>query len=76
LVALDLPVALGHAWWDPAVLDAVRGEQFGERAVVDVAEVVVGLQALGADAVRGEERQRTLDEGGDGGGLSSGQISV
>jgi hypothetical protein len=42
------------------------GEELAQAAVVDVAPGVVGLQAARVDAVAGEERQRALDEAGDG----------
>ena len=69
MVALDFAVALRRARRDAAVLDAARGEQLAQRAVVDVGEGVVGLEAFGLDAVAGEEAQRPLDEAGDGLGL-------
>jgi hypothetical protein len=66
LVALDLAVDLRLAGRDRAVLDLVAGEQLGESAVVRVRPGVVGAQAPHADAVRGVEGQRTLDEADDG----------
>src|SRR5205807_6505561 len=69
LVSLHLPVSLGCAGWDSPGLDGVSGEQLSEAAVVDVGEVVVGLQPSGRDPVAGEELQGAFNEGGDGGGL-------
>ena len=44
----------------------VAGEQFAERAVLDVAEGVVGHQPFRDDPVLGEEGERPLEEAGDG----------
>jgi hypothetical protein len=44
------------------VPDAVAGEQLAQRAVLDVAEAVVGHQPLGGDAVLAEEGERSFDE--------------
>ena len=41
------------------------GEQLAQRAVLDVAEAVVGHQPLRDDPVLGEEGERPLDEAGD-----------
>ncbi len=49
--------------------DAVAGEQLAQRAVLDVAEAVVGHQPLRDDPVLGEEGERPLDEAGDGRGF-------
>jgi len=46
------------------VADPVPGEQFAQRAVLDVAEAVVGHQPLRDDPVLGEEGERAFDEGG------------
>ena len=48
------------------MLDPAVGEQLAQAAVVDVGPGVVGLQPPRGDAVGGEERQRALDERGDG----------
>jgi hypothetical protein len=69
LVALHLGVALGRARRDRAVGDGVSGEQLAQAAVAGVGQRVVGLQASRGDAVRGEERKRSLDERGHGRGL-------
>src|SRR5712691_4577292 len=44
--------------------DAAAGEQLTERAVLDVAEGVIGHQPLGDDAVLGKEAERPLEEAG------------
>jgi len=51
------------------VADAVAGEQFAQRAVLDVAEAVVGHQPLRDDPLRSEEGERPFEEAGDGRGL-------
>src|SRR5207248_4621151 len=46
------------------VADAAAGEQLTQRAVLDVAEAIVGHQPLAGDAVALEEGERPLDERG------------
>jgi hypothetical protein len=46
--------------------DPVAGEQLAERAILDVAEAVVGHQPLRDDPMLGEEGKRPLDEAGHG----------
>jgi hypothetical protein len=55
------PVGLGRQMPDPAAL-----EQLAQRAVLDVAEAVVGHQPLGDDPLRSEEGERPIDEAGHG----------
>jgi hypothetical protein len=47
------------------VADAAAGKELAQRAVLDVAEAVVGHQPLRDDALLGEEDERALDEAGD-----------
>jgi hypothetical protein len=64
--ALDLAVGAGPVRLRREVTDAVAGEQLAQRAVLDVAEAVVGHQPPGDYAVLGEVRERALDKAGDG----------
>jgi hypothetical protein len=62
LVALDLAVVARGAGLDRVVADLVGGEQLGERAVLGVGEVVVGLDAPRLDPELPEEAQRALQK--------------
>ena len=66
--AFDLAVGAGPVGLGGEVADAVSGEQFAQRSVLDVGEGVVGHYPPRGDAVLGKERQRALDEAGDRGG--------
>jgi hypothetical protein len=46
------------------VPDLVCGEQLAQRAVLDVAEAVVGHQPRRDDLVLGDEGERAFDEAG------------
>ena len=48
--ALHLPVGARPVWLGGEVADAAAREQVAERAVLDVAEAVIGQQPLGGDA--------------------------
>jgi hypothetical protein len=67
--ALDLAVGPGPVRLRGEVPDAVSGEQLAQRAVLDVAEAVVGHQPFRIDAVFAVEGERAFDEGGYGLGL-------
>jgi hypothetical protein len=66
--ALNLAVGARPVGPGGEMADAVRGEQVAQRAVLDVAEGVVGHHPRGGDAMGGEERQGAFEEAGDGGG--------
>jgi hypothetical protein len=75
--ALNLSVGLRPVGLGAQVLDLTNGEEFSQRAVVDVGERVVGHQALGADAVALKPSQSALHECGDGRGALIGvQLDV
>ena len=69
--AFDLSVGPRPVWLGSEVADAVAGEQFAQRAVLDVAEAVVGYQPLRNDALVGEVGESALDKAGDGAVFSS-----
>src|SRR4051794_1102016 len=69
LVALHLPVRPRRVGPGAPVLDRARMQQLAQRAVVDVAERVVGHQPLRDDAVVEQPVQRAAGEGGHGRGL-------
>jgi hypothetical protein len=62
---LDLPVGAWPIRLGGEVADALAGEQLAQRAVLHVAEAVVGHQPLRRDPVALVEGERTLEEAGD-----------
>ena len=62
--ALELAVRARAVGRRGQVADAAAGEELAQRAVLHVAEGVVGHEPLGRDFPRGEEGERPLDEGG------------
>jgi hypothetical protein len=64
--ALDFAVGAGPVRLRFEMPDRVCGEELAERAVVDVAEGIVGHDSFRLDPARSEEGQGALDESWDG----------